>query len=112
MKKFDPEASAMPHADVNLIVILRTNEDGKPTRPMAYAQAQTYLVNVMKDNNRDSCIKQALNDVTSGKGKPTGAYVYLGSPVWHASSGDARQARRFSIRLPEPRRPLSRWANM
>lgn len=68
----------------NQIVIIKS--DGTPTQPMDQPQAESYLGNLI-EANRLANLKQALNDVTGGKGKATGAYQFNGNPVLHASSG-------------------------
>jgi hypothetical protein len=80
----------MPHTPATLITVLKT--DGTTAASMQIPQAQNYLVNVLKDKSRDANLKQALNDVTGGKGKPTGAYRFNGLPVWHASSGNGQKS--------------------
>lgn len=68
----------------NKIIIIKS--DGTPTTPMDQAQTEKYLGNLL-DANRIANLKQALNDVTSGKGKATGRYTYNTHAVLHASSG-------------------------
>lgn len=66
--------------------------DGSLTQPpMAQAQTQNYLLNLVLAN-RQANLKQALNDVFSGKGKATSAYLQDGHPVMHASSGNGQQS--------------------
>jgi hypothetical protein len=67
--------------------------DGQPTGAMVQATVMTYLTNVINEagmNNRRANLSQALNDVFNGNGKPTGAYLYKGKPVIHASSGNGQ----------------------
>ncbi|MDR3506393.1 MAG: hypothetical protein P4L64_00690 [Caulobacteraceae bacterium] len=80
----------MPHTAASIIIIVKPV--GGNTNGMAAAQAQSYLTNVLNDNNRIASLKQALNDVTGGKGKATGAYKFNGAAVWHASSGNGQQS--------------------
>jgi len=80
----------MPHTPAILISVLKT--DGKKAAGMAIPQAQNYLVNVLGDKSRDANLKQALNDVTGGKGKATGGYKFLSEPVLHASSGNSQKS--------------------
>lgn len=68
----------------NQIIIIKS--DGTPTNPMDQAQAEKYLGNLI-EANRIANLKQSLNDVTGGKGKPTGNYTFNNQPVLHASSG-------------------------
>ncbi|MFB6457941.1 hypothetical protein ACE38W_21905 [Chitinophaga sp. Hz27] len=68
----------------NQIVIIKS--DGTSTQPMNQAQAESYLGNLITAD-RIANLKQALNDVTGGKGKPTGKYKFNNFPVLHASSG-------------------------
>lgn len=68
----------------NKIIIIKS--DGTPTNPMDQAQAESYLGNLI-ESNRIANLKQALNDVTGGKGKPTGSYTFNTHNVLHASSG-------------------------
>lgn len=68
----------------NQIIIIKS--DGMPTNPMDQAQAENYLGNLI-GANRVANLKQSLNDVTGGKGKPTGNYIFNTHPVLHASSG-------------------------
>lgn len=68
----------------NKIIIIKS--DGTPTNPMDQAQAESYLGNLIEPN-RMANLKQALNDVTSGKGKATGNYTFNTHKVLHASSG-------------------------
>ncbi|RJL55219.1 hypothetical protein [Pectobacterium carotovorum] len=56
---------------------------------------QTHTQKELEDylnKNRHANMKQALNDVTSGKGKATGSYIYEGYPVLHASSGNDQKS--------------------
>lgn len=68
----------------NKIIIIKS--DGTPTTPMDQIQAESYLGHLIEPN-RMANLKQALNDVTSGKGKATGNYTFNTRPVLHASSG-------------------------
>lgn len=68
----------------NKIIIIKS--DGTPTNPMDQAQAESYLGNLI-EANRMANLKQSLNDVTGGKGKPTGKYTFNTYKVLHASSG-------------------------
>ena len=73
----------------SLIII---KSDGTPTNPpMAQAQAKTYLQNLI-EAHRFGSLSQALNDMFGNKGKATGAYIFGGRPVLHASSGDGEQS--------------------
>jgi hypothetical protein len=54
---------------------------------MAQPQVENHLANLLQPDGVPN-LKQALNDVFSGKGKPSGAYRFGGSPVLHASSGN------------------------
>jgi hypothetical protein len=72
---------------MGMIIILK--RDGVPTTRMAQPQAERYLGNLI-ERNRLANLKQALNDVTSGKGKATGDYVFRSQPVLHASSGNGQ----------------------
>lgn len=80
----------MAHTPAASAVIKK--RDGSLTQPpMAQAQAQSYLLNLVLAN-RQANLKQALNDVFSGKGKATNAYRQDGQPVLHASSGNGQQS--------------------
>lgn len=68
----------------NQFIIIK--KDGIPTTPMAQAQAESYLGNLI-EANRLANLKQALNDVANGKGKATGNRKFNNIPVLHASSG-------------------------
>ena len=73
------------------VVIIKT--DGTETNPMPQRQAEIYLGKLITAN-RTASLKQAMNDVYSGKGKATGAYMYAGlggsHRVLHASSGNGQ----------------------
>lgn len=69
--------------------------DGTDTIQMPQPQAELYLGNLPTlTANRTASLKQALNDVYSDKGKPTGHVLYAGFggmiPVLHASSGNGQ----------------------
>lgn len=81
----------MPHDPATSIIILQKDGSGQ-AGPMQQAQTESYLANVLNDANRRANLKQALNDVSAGKGKPTGSYKYGGAPVWHASSDNTVQS--------------------
>ncbi|MEO9384367.1 hypothetical protein [Chromobacterium phragmitis] len=73
------------------IIIIKSN--GEPTTAMDQPQAEEYLGNPkLITRNRLANLKQALNDVTSGKGKATGTYRFNGHPVLHASSGNGEKS--------------------
>jgi len=79
-----------------LMVIMK--RDGTLTKPpMAQAQANNYLKNLITAN-RYASLSQALNDTFDGKGKattrekPPKDYLFNGHPVLHASSGDGQQS--------------------
>lgn len=68
------------------IVIIKN--DGQPTGSMPQVRAEAYLFKVMhEDKSRQASLKQALNDVTIGRGKPTGSYLFDGFRVLHSSAG-------------------------
>jgi hypothetical protein len=69
-----------------MIVIIKS--DGTQAGPMAQAQAESYLFNVHSDASLTANMKQALNDLTGGKGKASQPYVFNGHPILHASSGN------------------------
>ncbi|MFE9820061.1 hypothetical protein [Streptomyces sp. NBC_00236] len=72
------------------MIILRANGAGQ-TGPMTQATTQTYLTNVLTRVgmlNRLPNMTQALNQAFNGGGLPTGAYVFNGFPVLHASAGN------------------------
>lgn len=83
-----------------MIVIVKS--DGSLAGPMPQAQAESYLFNVHKQVDLNASMKQALNDLTGGKGKAstfsTGkntasvSYMFKGKPVLHASSGDGESS--------------------
>lgn len=73
-----------------MIVIVKT--DGTTAGPMAQPQAESYLFNVHKNASLTANMKQALNDLTGGKGKASQPYVFNGHPVLHASSGDGQKS--------------------
>lgn len=64
-----------------------TKRDGEDAGPMKQPQAEKYLANVINDPSLASNLKQSLNDLYSGKGKPTGHYLHGKLPIKHASSG-------------------------
>lgn len=73
----------------NMIII---KKDGTPTNPpMAQAQAQNYLKNLI-DANRYANLTQSLNQAFDGNGKPTAAYKFANQPVLHASSGNGEKS--------------------
>ncbi|MBL8288856.1 MAG: hypothetical protein JNL85_12805 [Rubrivivax sp.] len=65
--------------------------DGTATNAMAQPQVQSYLLNLL-GVNRHANLKQALNDVFSGKGKASGSHIQDGLAVLHASSGNMQQS--------------------
>ena len=75
----------MPHTPAAKALIKK--RDASPTRLMEQTQTQNYLINLLT-KNRHANLKQALNDVFSGKGKPSGAHKQDNQPVLHASSGN------------------------
>ena len=73
-----------------MIVIIKS--DGTQTNPMAQAQAESYLFNVHGDASLTANMKQALNDLTGGKGKSSQPYTFNGQPILHASSGNGEKS--------------------
>jgi len=68
----------------NKVIVIKS--DGTHTSAMDQAQTEKYLGNLLH-SDRQSNLKQSLNDVYSNKGKATGSYKFAGFPVLHASSG-------------------------
>ncbi|WP_224554318.1 hypothetical protein [Pectobacterium versatile] len=66
-------------------------DQGVPSGPFNQAQAEKELEDYL-EKNRYANMKQAMNDITSGKGKATGSYTYDGHPVLHASSGNDQKS--------------------
>ena len=56
------------------------------------AGTQELLVDIVNQQTRTANAKQALNQLFNGDGKATGTYLYLGLPVWHASSGNGQKS--------------------
>lgn len=79
----------MAHTPASVAMIKK--RDGAATSAMAQPQVQSYLLNLL-NVNRHANLKQALNDVFSGKGKASGAHIQDGQPVLHASSGNMQQS--------------------
>ena len=73
-----------------MIVIVKS--DGTHAGPMAQAQAESYLNHVHANPDLIANLKQAMNDLTGGKGKSTQPYVFNGHPILHASSGNAQKS--------------------
>ena len=73
-----------------MVVIVKT--DGSHAGPMAQPQAESYLNNVHANPDLAANLKQAMNDVTSGKGKASQPYTFNGHPILHASSGNAQKS--------------------
>ena len=59
----------MPHTPATQITILKKDGEG-PVGPMAQDRAEAYLTPVLNDANRLANLKQSLNDITSGNGRP------------------------------------------
>ncbi|KFF64136.1 hypothetical protein IW01_19245 [Pectobacterium brasiliense] len=66
-------------------------DQGIQSGPFNQVQAEKELEGYL-EKNRYANMKQAMNDITSGKGKATGSYVYDGHPVLHASSGNNQKS--------------------
>lgn len=82
----------MPQEAAQAAIIVRSDGGGETT-PMRQPQAESYLLNIIKsETNRHANLKQALNDVFSGKGKDTGSYTFENRAVWHASSGNGEKS--------------------
>jgi hypothetical protein len=73
-----------------MIVIVKS--DGTLAGPMAQAQAESYLNNVHANPGLTANLKQAMNDLTGGKGKASQPYVFNGQPILHASSGNEQKS--------------------
>jgi hypothetical protein len=86
MKRIKGGDATMPI--VNMIILKR---DGQPTTPMAQAQAESYLGNLLH-KDRQANLKQALNQAFNGQGKPTGSYRHNAFPILHASSGNGQKS--------------------
>ena len=71
-------------------MIVIVNSNGTQAGPMAQPQAESYLYNVHKNPGLTANMKQALNDLTGGKGKASQPYVFNGQPILHASSGNGQ----------------------
>ena len=54
--------------------------------------AESLLVDIINAANRTANAKQAMNQMFDGNGKATGPHVYMGLPVWHASSGNGQKS--------------------
>ena len=80
----------MPHTPAQTVVIVKADGAGETTG-MRQPQAETYLTNLI-NANRHANLKQAMNDVFSGKGKTSGSHKFENSPVWHASSGNGEKS--------------------
>lgn len=76
----------MPHTPASLAIVVRKDGSGETTA-MAQAQVESYLGNLL-EADRIANLKQALNDVFDGAGKPTGQYRFADNAVMHASSGN------------------------
>lgn len=76
----------MPHTPASLAIVVRKDGGGETTA-MAQAQVESYLANLL-EADRLANLKQALNDVFNGIGKPTGQHRFNDKPVMHASSGN------------------------
>jgi len=50
------------------------------------------VVDIVNSANRTANAKQSINQMFDGNGKATGAHVYQGLPVWHASSGNGQKS--------------------
>jgi hypothetical protein len=77
----------MSHTPATGIIILKKDGGGPVDGPMPQDRVEAYLTPIVSDN-RAANLKQSLNDITSGKGNPTGPYTFTGARVWHASSGN------------------------
>ncbi|MBQ4771993.1 hypothetical protein F9U44_10825 [Pectobacterium versatile] len=66
-------------------------DKGVQSGPFNQTQAEKELAEYL-EKNRHANMKQAMNDITSGKGKATGSYAYDGHPVLHASSGNSQKS--------------------
>jgi hypothetical protein len=80
----------MPHTPATAVTIVKKDGGGE-AGPMQQPQAESYLGNLL---NKDCLanLKQAMNDVFSGKGKASGAHTFAGQPVLHASSGNGQKS--------------------
>ncbi|MFI9722100.1 hypothetical protein ACIHFE_20960 [Streptomyces sp. NPDC052396] len=86
-------ATIEPSAAAGKSMIIDKRDGSGETRPMAQPQAESYMVNVLKDQrmlNKQASLKQALNQAFNGGGKATGGYTFRNHPVLHASSGDGQ----------------------
>ncbi|GKW12850.1 hypothetical protein [Pectobacterium punjabense] len=66
-------------------------DQGVQSGPFNQMQAEKELAEYL-ERNRHANMKQAMNDVTSGRGKATGSYTYDGHTVLHASSGNSQKS--------------------
>lgn len=66
-------------------------DQGVKSGPFDQTQAENEL-KIHLNKNRHANMKQAMNDITSGKGKATGNYTYDGNHVLHASSGNDQKS--------------------
>ncbi|GKW41634.1 hypothetical protein LOZ86_01095 [Pectobacterium parvum] len=66
-------------------------DQGVQSGPFNQAETEKELEDYL-ERNRYANMKQAMNDVTSGKGKVTGDYTYNTYPVLHASSGNGQKS--------------------
>lgn len=64
---------------------------GVKSGPFDQAEAENELAEYI-ERERLANMKQAMNDITSGKGKATGSYAYESHSVLHASSGNIQKS--------------------
>lgn len=75
----------------SMLVVIKS--DGTSTRPMAQAQAESYLTNLLV-REKHANLKQVMNDVfgDGSKQKASGSYQFNGRPILHASSGNGQSS--------------------
>ncbi|KHN51459.1 hypothetical protein [Pectobacterium fontis] len=66
-------------------------DKGVQSGPFNQFEAEKELENYL-EKHRYANMKQAMNDVTFGKGKATGSYTYDDHYVLHASSGNSQKS--------------------
>jgi hypothetical protein len=80
----------MPHAKPLFCALLGQN-DGIGLQRTQQGVIEL-VVDIVSDKHREANAKQSLTQMFNGDGKATGAYTYLGLPVWHASSGNGEKS--------------------
>ena len=81
----------MSHTPATSAIIVKKDGSGETAPPMKQPQAENYLANLLT-KDRHANLKQAMNDVFTGKGKASSDLKFAAQPVLHASSGNGQKS--------------------